>query len=327
MTCKCNSKLYLSCVKLIGLLLCIILFSSSYIFAADKFSVAYIGFSTDKPFWFALGNAIRKEAELNMITLLDLTPPEPNALAQARFIEHAINRKVNALIIGADTPSTLTGALNRALKEKIPIVAIDTKIAHPAVAAFVGTNNHKGARLAGEYIVKQTRGKGSVLIIGGTPDHPNGEIRKNGVASEVENAGMAVISRYAHWADEIAYLITREEFGKENDITAVFSCWDPGIDTVSYSIDGMDLKKRPILVGFDGLPRTIGYINIGKVTATVAQDLELMARRSIALVLKVLSHENYKKEELIEPYIIDRQFSGIHKRSVQINSEGVKGQQ
>jgi ribose transport system substrate-binding protein len=326
MVCNCYGKFSLSCIKLFCLLLCFILFPSVSVPAADQFSVAYIGFSTDKPFWFALGNAIKKEAESNRMTLLDLTPPEPNALAQAKFIEHAINRKVDALIIGADTPTALSGALDSALKEKIPVVAIDTEIEHPAVVAFVGTDNQKGAKMAGEYIAKQANGKGRVLIVGGAPGHPNGEIRKNGVAEAVKKAGMSVISRYADWKDEKAYLITRDEFGKENDITAVFACWDPGIETVGHVLEQMELKKMPILVGFDGLPRTMGYIEEGRVTATVAQNIDLMAQRSVVLVLNVLLNEEYEIEELIEPYIIDKQLLGGQKNSAQTDQDGLKGQ-
>lgn len=267
--------------------------------------VAYIGFSTDKPFWYALGKSIQEAAEKSGILLVDLTPTEPDAIAQGRLIDHAIDRGVDGLIVGADNPYTLYGALTRAKEKRIPIVAVDTKIDHPAVIAFVATDNHKGALLAGEYIVKHTKGQGKVLILGGTPDHPNGEIRRNGVTSKAKEAGMTVIFRYADWKDEMAYKIAMEELRKSKEITAVFSCWDPGIDAASHVLDRLNMPSRPILVGFDGLPRTIDYIRQGRVTATIAQDTTAMARRSVELILQVLTGQKYQQELFITPILVD----------------------
>lgn len=286
------------------LLLCCLFLCPFSLYAKKKY-VAYIGFSTDKPFWNTLGKSIQKEADKRKILLVDLTPTEPDAMAQGRLIDHAIGRGVDALIVGANSPSTLEGSLTRAKVNNIPVVAVDTRIDHPAVVAFVATDNHKGAALAGEYIVQHTHGQGRVLILGGAPGHPNGEIRKNGVISAAKKAGMDVILRYAHWKDEIAYQIANEEFRKGALITAVFSCWDPGIDTVSHVLDRLDVRTRPILMGFDGLPRTVAYISKGRVTATVAQDTALMGKRSVELVLKILSGTAYRKESLIAPFVID----------------------
>lgn len=289
--------------------LCAIIFSTLFCsigYSSDNVSVAYIGFSTDKPFWVALGHSIRKESEVKGLTLIDLTPTEPDAMLQSKLIEHAINKRVDALIVGANTPLVLSDSLSKAQHAGIPVVAVDTRINHPAVLAFVETDNDKGARLAGKYIVEKTGGKGSVLILGGSEGHPNGDVRKAGVTLEAEKVGMPVIFRYANWDDEQAYRISNEELTKKNTISAIFSCWDPGIDTASHVVDKLDIDKQLILVGFDGLPRTLNYIQQGRVTATVAQDTALMGKRSIELVLEIINGENFQTYNLISPHIIDK---------------------
>jgi ABC-type sugar transport system substrate-binding protein len=195
----------------------------------EPITVAYIGFSTDKPFWVNLGKAVKQEAAHRNINLIDLTPPSPDAEMQVKFLDHAIKKKVDGVILGANNPLLLQQILSQAAQSRIPVVAIDSVINHPAIKSFVATDNAKGAALAGEYIVAQTGGKGTVLILGGTANHPNGEARRLGVTEKAAAAGMSVIFRRTDWEIENAFLATSEELNKPNKISAIFSCWDPGI--------------------------------------------------------------------------------------------------
>lgn len=310
---------YLQIAKILHFLVVVICLSLLYSFgyASDNVTVAYVGFSTDKPFWIALGRSIRNESEKKGLTLIDLTPTEPDALLQGKLIEHAIDKGVDALIVGADTPSLLNDSLSKAQHADIPVVTVDTRISHPAVLAFVETDNVKGAQLAGEYIVEKTGGKGSVLVLGGSEGHPNGDARKNGVIFAAERAGMEVIFRYANWHYEQAYRISNQELRKNSTISAVFSCWDPGIDTVSHVVDKLGLDKQLVLVGFDGLPRTLNYIRQGRVTATVAQDTALMGKRSVELVLEIINKDSFQAQNLISPYIVDK--DTVDKKVMEVN--------
>lgn len=104
---------------------------------------------------------------------------------------------------------------------------------------------------------------------------------------------------------ERAYKITVDEFRKENDISAVFACWDPGINTVSHALVKLGLDKKSLLVGFDGLPRTLENISSGLVTATVSQDTDEMGRRSVELIKALLEGQAPESRSLIAPRIID----------------------
>ncbi|MCP4553142.1 MAG: sugar ABC transporter substrate-binding protein [Bacteroidetes bacterium] len=269
-------------------------------------TVAYIGFSTDRPFWVTLGKAIKEEAATWNIDLIDLTPSDPDPKLQSRLLEHAVEKQVNGIIIGAITPSSLYTALSKASQNKIPVIAVDTRIEHQAIVSFIATDNIKGAALAGRYIVDKTKGIGTVLILGGTKNHPNGEARRNGVEKEAKNAGMTVLFRRANWNDELAYKITSDELQKENDIAAIFSCWDPGIDTASHVIEKMKIKNKIVTVGFDGLTRTLEYIRDGKVDATIAQNPTIMGVKSVEILVSILNGDDFLKEILILPYLVDQ---------------------
>lgn len=131
------------------------------------------------------------------LNLIDLTPPAPDHRAQASLIAHAVDKGVDAIIVGGAIPNALKEALDGAKQMSIPVVAADTRIDHPAVAAFTATDNALGGSLAGNYIVERTGARGSVLIICGTQGHPKGEARRDGMEIAARNAEMPVIFHYA----------------------------------------------------------------------------------------------------------------------------------
>lgn len=295
------------CLILTGLF-CFIFLVISTSYADHQRTIAYIGFSTDKPFWVNLGKAVQREARQRDMILIDLTPPTADIELQIKFLEHAIEQQVDGIILGANSPTLLTKSLDKAALNKIPVVAIDTDINHPAIKSLVATDNVAGADLAGRYIAQRTGGKGTILILGGTKNHPNGEARRNGVTQRAEEAGMKVLFRRADWDDEKAFKITIEELGKQNDISAIFACWDPGIDTASHVVAKKFADRKLILVGFDGLDRTVNYIRQGKVTATIAQATHTMGKASVEIVEQVISGDEFSSKILIRPYLVDYQY-------------------
>lgn len=307
---RCKNKNFAAVKLLFSVAFLFMVCTSLPAFAFDKITLGYVGFSTDKPFWSALGGSIAKHCAERGASLLDFTPVEPDAEAQVRLLALAIEKKVDALIVGANNPPLLYDVLDDARDAGIPVIAVDTRLDHPSIAAFVATDNQQGAVLAGRYIVEKTGGKGSVLILGGSKGHPNGEARRDGVTAEALKAGMTVIFSYADWDDEKAFKIAASELRKDNDISAIFSCWDPGIQVASHVVSNMGLQDKLVLVGFDGLPNTLSYIRNGQVTATVAQDTEAMGRHSVESALKVLAGLEGARESLIAPYVIDKEVLG-----------------
>ena len=248
-------------------------------------TIAYIGYATDRPFWLALGNALKGASDRSGHKFVDLTPPSASAALQAQVLKSVIRRKnVDGVIIGAQAPEVLLPVLNDARGHDIRIIAIDTPIGHDAIDCVIATDNLAGAVMAGEFIVDETQGKGSVLILGGTKGHPNGEARREGVTRSVEAGGMKAEFRQADWLDEKAYKYVSDALGKTNDISAIFSAWDPGIYVAAKIATDLGVHDDIVLVGFDGLPKTIDFINRGYVSATVSQDVQAMAEQSMQVL-------------------------------------------
>jgi len=290
-----------------------IFFPAAHVGGEGTKTVAFIGFSegVDQPYWIAMSKGIKAAVKNTSIDLIDLTALNDDPLEQKRMLEYAIEtKKVDGIILGANRPSMLMEDLDKATAKGIPVVAVDVDIDHPAVKAFVGTNNFASAQMLGDYIVKATQGKGTVLILGGTQGHPNGNARRAGVEEKVMQAGMKVIFRYADWQAEKGFDITAEELGKPNDIAAIFSCNDPMAVVAEDLVKKKGLQDKIIVVGFDGLEIVLKKIKNGDIKATVIQPIDHMAGESVRLMSDLLSGKTVPMEELVHGVLVDKENVG-----------------
>ncbi|MEI7942955.1 MAG: sugar ABC transporter substrate-binding protein, partial [Candidatus Riflemargulisbacteria bacterium] len=245
--------------------------------------VIYIGYTLEKPFWSELGKKIKSYAKINGIDIIDLTPPFlPFDKEQTQLMDYALKEKVSALILGLGSPinhTKLNAILDKFKTANIPVILIDTNFPHPAVTAFITSDNLFGARLAGNYIVEKMKKQKNprALILGGEKMHPNSQLRIQGVAEAFEKEKINYRVTYADWANEKAYNLSKQFLTKDTEFTAVFSCWDPGIIISEAYWRTMNSKQKIIFIGFDGLPQTIELIRLGRIDATIAQNSEKMA--------------------------------------------------
>ena len=274
--------------------------------------VIYIGYTLEKPFWNELGKKIQSYAKLNGLDVIDLTPPFlPFDKEQTQLMDYALKEKVSALILGLSSPinkTKLIAILDKFKAANIPVILIDTNFNHPAITAFITSDNLFGARLAGKFIAdnlkKQKNPK--VLILGGEKIHPNSQLRIQGVAETFEKEKIDYRIAYADWSNEKAYTISKQFLTKDTDFTAVFSCWDPGIIISEAYWKTVTSKQKIIFIGFDGLPQTIELIRLGRIDATIAQNSEKMAEETILTTKQILNKMPFQKEQLIKPILIDK---------------------
>lgn len=268
-------------------------------------SIAYIGASTDLPFWITLRNSARDMAAEIGVEFIDLTPPSLDAQAQKNAFDNAIQMGVSGIIIGAADSRAFDDSLDQASEVGIPVVAVDTGIDHPHIASLVQTDNLSSARIAGQYILDNMTQPGKVLIVGGVLGHQTGDARKDGVTEVLEAAGIEVIFRAADWLPERAYEITQNELSANPDITAVFSAWDPGAMAVKSVVAERGLLDSIIIVGFDGDPANLRAIQEGEILGTIKQDNVKMGQDSITLLVDVIQGKEVPQYIPIDGYIID----------------------
>jgi ribose transport system substrate-binding protein len=273
--------------------------------APADITIAYSGFSTSNDFWNTLGKAAKAEADALGVKFVDVTTETNDAAQQKAAVDTVITQKPSAIIIGSVDARVWSDTIAKAKAAGIPILAVDTAIDDPYISTLIATDNKGAAGLEGDYICQKTGGKGTIVDIGGTVGHPNGDARMNGIAEKTQACGMKVIKDYGDWDSAKDVSIAQNNITANSDIVAVFVAHDDGAAAVAAMIKGKNLTAKIGTYGFDALPIMLKAIKAGDAVASVKQDNLTMGKKAVDLAVTLIQGGTIEKNIAIPGFIID----------------------
>lgn len=223
---------------------------------------------------------------------------ELDVARQVELVEQMIAQQVQAIVIAPADSKALIAVCQRAQAAGIVVINIDNKLDAAVLAErnlripFVGPDNRRGARLAGEALAKQLEQGDQVALLEGVPTAFNAQQRKAGFDDAMKAAGMNIVSsQSASW-----------ETAKANQIAAALLVEKPELKAILCANDSMALGAVAAIkaAGKAGQIRVIGFDNIqavrqlvkdGQVLATVDQHGDQLAVFGIEYALEVLKNK------------------------------------
>jgi ribose transport system substrate-binding protein len=274
--------------------------------AGKKKLIAYSGFAPTLPFFIALGKGVEDKCNEVGFAFTNVSPAETKPELQVQGLENAIIKGVDGIVMSPIDARALGNTFDLAAKKGIPIIVVDAPVNHPAVLAFFGTDNLAAAQGAGRYIVEKTHARGDLLLLGGQIGHPNGDKRLKGVKDVCEAAGMKVIVRPTDWDTDKAMQFATDELQHDSNISAIFSCWDPGALAAKQAAKNLGVLDKLVIVGFDGDQSVYRAIKAGEITATARQQPYLMGQKGTEMMAKILAGStDFPKETLVPGEMVD----------------------
>src|SRR5438067_6587029 len=136
---------------------------------AKTIDIALVTKALDSEWWQRVKSGAEEAARAVPGVRLAVLAPEReiNIDQQAAILEDQITKGISALAVAPAGVSEIVPLLDRAKSAGIPVIIFDTDVDWPAKASFVGADNRRAGRLAGEHIVKLLGGKGKVAVIRG----------------------------------------------------------------------------------------------------------------------------------------------------------------
>ncbi|HEX8478734.1 MAG TPA: sugar ABC transporter substrate-binding protein, partial [Telluria sp.] len=248
---------------------------------AAKPKVALVMKSLANEFFLTMENGAKAHQKANAAKY-DLVAngikDETDTSAQIKLVEQMIVSKVNALVIAPADSKALVPVLKKAVDAGIIVVNIDNKLDDAALkekgfsVPFVGPDNRKGAKLAGDYLGKQIKAGDQVGIIEGVSTTYNAQQRTLGFQDAMKTAGAKVVGvQSGQW-----------EIAPGNTVAAAMLNANPKITALLCGNDNMAIGAISAIkaAGKVGKVKVIGYDNInaikpmladGRVLATVDQ--------------------------------------------------------
>jgi ribose transport system substrate-binding protein len=224
---------------------------------------------------------------------------EEDVAQQINYVETMIVRKVQAIVIAPADSKSLIPVCKKAIDAGIVVVNIDNKLDAEVLTAsnlkipFVGPDNRKGARIAGEYLAAKLKPDDKVAIVEGVPSAFNGIQRRLGFEDAMNTAKMNIVSKQAgNWETQKANNVVAGILNAHTDLKAVLCANDSMALGAIAAIKAANKSDQVLVVGFDNIEAGRMLLKEGKLLCTVDQHGDQLAVFGIEYALEILTNKS-----------------------------------
>jgi ribose transport system substrate-binding protein len=281
-----------------------------------KPTVALVLKTLNHPFFVDMRRGAQEAADRLGVTLqVQAAEREIDVEKQMQIVENLIQTGIQALCITPSGSREIVSALVKAKDAKVPIVVVDTRVDAKAAAdagvrteTFVGSDNYEGGKLAGDYLVKVSGGKGRVGILEGIPGHETGDSRLRGFRDAVKaSPGIAIVaSQPANWERDQGFNVFQNMLQAHPEIDSVFACSDLMALGAIEAIAAAGKPGKIRVIGFDALDDAKKAIAAGTMEASVAQFPAEMGRVAVESAVKVIRGETVPTEVKVKLELVTK---------------------
>ncbi|NQT52641.1 substrate-binding domain-containing protein, partial [bacterium] len=191
---------------------------------------------------------------------------------QRALVAQMIAQGVDAIVIAPADSKAMVSVCKKALDAGIVVVNIDNKLdagvlKEKGIAIpFVGPDNRKGARLAGEYCAKKLKAGDKIGIVEGIPNAINGILRKQGFEDAAQAAKLIIASsQTAYWETDKAERVVSGMVTQHADVKAVWCANDSMALGAVAALKAAGKLDTVAVVGFDNISAVQQLMKEGKV--------------------------------------------------------------
>lgn len=248
----------------------------------------------NNPFFVKIKDGIEKEAKKQGVKV-KFADAQDDAAKQANDIDDLIQQKVDYLIVNPTDSDAISGSIQIANDEAIPVITLDRDVAKGDVASFIASDNIKGGEMGGKLIVDELGKDAKVAELEGVPGASATRERGKGFHNVADQSLDVVSKQSAKFNRTEGLNVTQNIIQAHPEIQAIFAQNDEMALGAVEAIGNKDIK----VVGFDGNEDAIKSVEKGKLFATVAQQPNLMGEESVKTVMDLYNGKKVEKKNKI----------------------------
>jgi ribose transport system substrate-binding protein len=241
--------------------------------ANDRFAFVT---NNSSDFWNIAEKGVRR-AEKDLGIKADLFKPLKTEVGeQQRFMEDILVQGFAGMAISPISPDAMTPLLDR-VAEKMPVVCHDSDAARSKRKVYVGTDNVKAGRAAGEAalaaLAKAGITKGKVAIFVGRIEMQNAIDRKQGIEETLGKAGgFELLPVFLDHADRSkAKQNVEDALARYSDLVLTLGLWSYNGPCMAGAVRASTRAQKPQIVAFDEEEETLKAVEDGLIYATIVQ--------------------------------------------------------
>jgi len=252
--------------------------------------------------------ALKAAREAGVDVVWDGPPTETDFTGQLKIVDTMINRHVDAIAVAPIDRRSLVSVVERAGREKIPVVIFDSPIDTQDFVAQIATDNYHAGEMAAERMGKILNGSGQVGIVASQPGSASSTAREQGFEDLIRKQfpRIRIVEKQFGMAD-FALSLTKAE----NILTG-----HPGLNgmfasnessTVGAAQAVRERQSQVKLVGFDWSPTLLNDLQTGVIDSLIVQNPFEMGYESVKTAVAKLDGKPVRKIQNLAPRLVTRQ--------------------
>ena len=280
----------------VGLMLMVLMTSFIGCGRDNKPKIGMVLSTLNNPFFVNMKDGAEKAAEKLGYDLVVLDSQNDPAKERAN-VEDLVQLGVIALLINPTDSDAVVKTVEVANKSNIPVITLDRQANGGKITSHIASDNIKGGEMAAEYVLdkfKDEKGPINVVEIQGIPGASATRDRGEGFHNIMDkNDKFNFISIQAADFDRQKGLQVMENIIQANpNIQVVFAHNDEmALGAVkAIKVSGINA----LVIGFDGNDDAKDSIDANEMTATIAQQPDLIGALGVELANKIYNGESIK---------------------------------
>jgi len=244
---------------------------------SGKARIAVIPKGTTHEFWKAIHlGAVQAAEEFGVEVIWKGPQKEDDRAQQITVVEDFISRGVDGIVLAPLDEIALCRPVRDAVREKIPVVIIDSGLQGSDYVSYVATDNYKGGVIAARRMIELLKGEGRIFLIRYQVGSASTTQREQGFVDTMREEGpgisFLVQDQYAGATTESAYQLAENLLSRFPDVDGIFCPNESSTFGTLRALQEMNLAGKVILVGFDSSPKLVQALRDGHIFGLVLQN-------------------------------------------------------
>jgi ribose transport system substrate-binding protein len=226
---------------------------------------------------------------------------------QLQIIDAMINKRMDAIALAPIDKKAMVNAVERAMKQGIPVIIFDSPVDTDQFVAQVATDNYKAGTMAADRVGEITGGKGKVAIVAVQAGAASTMAREQGFEDTIKSKypGIQIIDkRYGEASVERSLTVAENMLTAHPELNALFASNESSAVGASRALKARGSKIQ--LVGFDSGPTLEEDLKLGVIDSLVVQDPFRMGYDAVSIAVRKLNGETPQKIQNLDARLVTR---------------------
>ena len=248
-------------------------------------------------------DAVAKEPSLRFV----YSDAQGQTALLIRQIEQFITQKVDVLVLGTNDEKAVVPVVSKAMKAGIPVIVLDRGIQGHDYSTFIHSDNIQIGRIGAEFIAKQLKGRGQVLLFEGLQTADVTHLRSNGFMEVMaRNPNIKVIKRTGNYLRKDALIEMDKLLTQGIRVEAIFAESDSMLSGARLALEKHHIDPHALItLGCDYTREAHDAIRDGKQTGSVL--FPLGGTKAVEVAKKLLAKEAVPQHVEIAVKLVTRE--------------------